>query len=125
MLDGTIPVIDVQEAYRRLSQPATDQELAPLLVDVREVNEFLEARAEGALLFPLSEFMARHRELPVDRPLLMICAAGGRSAQATAFLLANGWDDVANVAGGTGSWLAAGLPTRTGALGPDELERGP
>jgi rhodanese-related sulfurtransferase len=68
--------------------------------------------------------MVRYQQLPVDRPLLMICAAGGRSAQATAFLLANGWADVTNVAGGTGSWAAAGLPTRTGAPGPDELERG-
>ncbi len=123
MFNPAVPTVDVLEASRRLGD-APVGDAGPLLVDVRELNEFVAIRAEGALLFPLSQFLVRYRELPVDRPLLMICAAGGRSAQATAFLLANGWDDVANVAGGTGSWLAAGLPTRTGAPGPDELERG-
>jgi rhodanese-related sulfurtransferase len=122
MFNRPIPTVDVLEASRRLGEPGPED--GPLLVDVREVNEYLVVRADGALLFPLSQFMVRYQQLPVDRPLLMICAAGGRSAQATAFLLANGWADVTNVAGGTGSWAAAGLPTRTGAPGPDELERG-
>jgi len=64
---------------------------------------------------PLSTWMLRYRELPRDRPLLLICQTGARSGQATAFLLANGWDDVSNVAGGTDAWLRAGLPVRRGA----------
>ena len=123
MLNRPIPTVDVLEASRRLAEGG-DSDDGPLLVDVREVGEFITIRAEGALLLPLSQFMVRYQELPTNRPLLMICAAGGRSGQATAFLLANGWDDVANVAGGTGSWVAAGLPTRAGPPGPDELERG-
>jgi len=119
MLDRPIPSVDVREADRRLrTAPGTDQ--APLLVDVREVNEYVQVRAEGARLLPLSQFMARYQELPNDRPLLMICHSGGRSLQATAFLLANGWPDVTNVAGGTAAWVAVGLTTRTGPPGPDE-----
>jgi rhodanese-related sulfurtransferase len=123
MLNRPIPTVDVQEASRRLAEAGASED-GPLLVDVREADEYLAVRADGARLFPLSQFVVRYQELPMDRPLLMICAAGGRSGQATAFLLANGWEDVANIAGGTGSWVAAGLPTRTGAPGPDELERG-
>jgi rhodanese-related sulfurtransferase len=91
-----------------------------LIVDVRERDEFATERAPGVALIPLSEFVARHEELPMDRPLLMICAAGSRSAQATAFLLQRGWTDVKNVTGGMMAWSGAGLPTKGGRPSPDE-----
>ena len=91
-----------------------------LLVDVRERDEFSAERAPGVALVPISEFVARHEELPKDRPLLMICAAGSRSASATAYLLQRGWTDVKNVTGGMMAWSAQGLPTRGGR--PDEGE---
>lgn len=129
MIDpNRIPTVDVLEAERRLGTAAEDAETrtggaptpAPLLVDVREPNEFAAVRAEGAVLLPLSTFLLRYRELPQDRPLLMICQTGSRSGQATAFLLANGWADVVNVAGGTLAWARAGLAMRRGAPVPGE-----
>ena len=123
-----IPAIDVLEAERRLGTAAEDAETgtggepapAPLLVDVREPNEFASFRAEGAVLLPLSTFLLRYRDLPRDRSLLMICQTGNRSGQATAFLLANGWSDVVNVAGGTLAWERAGLLIRRGSPAPGE-----
>lgn len=117
-----VPAIDVLEADRRRGAPAGSgrPDSAALLVDVREPNEFAQVRAEGAVLVPLSTFLLRYRELPQDRPLLMICNSGARSGQATAFLLANGWTDVVNVAGGTLAWERAGLPLRRGAPAPGE-----
>jgi rhodanese-related sulfurtransferase len=123
-----IPAIDVLEAERRLGTAAEDAETGtggepapvPLLVDVREPNEFAAFRAEGAILLPLSTFLLRYQELPRDRPLLMICQTGSRSGQATAFLLANGWTDVVNVAGGTLAWERAGLLIRRGSPAPGE-----
>ena len=91
-----------------------------LIVDVRERDEFAAERAPGVALVPLSEFVARHEELPKDRPLLMLCAAGSRSASATAFLLQRGWSDVRNVTGGMMAWSGAGLPTKGGRPSPDE-----
>ncbi len=125
---SNVPHIDVIEAERRRGAPAEVAEAGghaaggpdPLLVDVREPSEFAEVRAEGAVLLPLSTFMLRYRELPRDRPLLMICHSGARSGQATPFLRANGWTDVVNVAGGTLAWERAGLPVRRGAPGPGE-----
>ncbi|MEO8207511.1 MAG: rhodanese-like domain-containing protein, partial [Chloroflexota bacterium] len=105
--------MSADEAQRQM---VDSQATAPLLVDVREMNEIINIRAERIVAMPLSVFMARHRELPTDRPLLMICQSGNRSGQATAFLLANGWPDVSNVAGGTIAWLRAGLPVRRGAF---------
>jgi rhodanese-related sulfurtransferase len=123
-----IPAVDVLEADRRLAPAAGDAGTgggggatpAPLLVDVREPNEFADFRADGAVLLPLSTFVLRYRELPQDRPLLMICRTGARSGQATAFLLANGWPDVVNVAGGTLAWERAGLAIRRGSPAPGE-----
>lgn len=111
---GTIPAIDVAEAAERLrSSDAPDA--APVLVDVREDDELVQAHVEGATHVPMSAFVERHGELPRDRPLFVMCASGSRSAAATAFLLRNGWTDVVNVEGGITAWQRAGLPVRRGA----------
>ena len=85
-----------------------------LLVDVREEHEYAEVHAQGAQLLPLSEFEARFSELPRDRPLVMICRSGARSARAGAHLLAQGYGEVVNLQGGTLGWMDAGLPTEKG-----------
>jgi rhodanese-related sulfurtransferase len=118
---GTIPAIGVTDAAARL-EADTGGAPAPVLVDVREPGEFLDVRAEGAVLMPMSQLAERHQELPKDRPLLVICASGGRSAAATGFLLRSGWTDVVNVEGGTTAWAKAGLPVRRGEVAPGEGE---
>lgn len=115
---NALPTIDVGEAERRLREdPAR-----PLLLDVREPNEFAEVRAPGAVLLPTSTFAARLGELPPDRPLLVICHVGGRSAAVTGFLTRTGRTDVVNVAGGMDAWERAGLPLRRGPVQPGEGE---
>lgn len=89
-------------------------EQGALLVDVREENEYAEVHAQGATLVPLSELETRYRELPTDRPLVMICRSGARSARAGEFLLQNGYADVTNLSGGTLAWVEAGLPNVRG-----------
>lgn len=111
-----IPAIDVVEADRRLREDADP----PLLIDVREPHEFSAVRAPGAVLLPMSTFVARVGELPADRPLLIICHVGGRSASVTGYLVASGRTDVVNVAGGMDAWERAGLPVRRGAAQPGE-----
>ena len=53
-------------------------------------------------------------ELPKDRPLLIMCATGVRSAAVTGYLLRSGWTDVTNVDGGIVAWQRAGLPVERG-----------
>jgi rhodanese-related sulfurtransferase len=123
------PAIDVLEADRRLREAdrggsGEQSNVGPILLDVREPAEFDMVRAEGARLLPLSAFLARYQSLPVDRPLMVICATGSRSGQATAYLLAHGWSDVVNVTGGTAAWQRAGLPIRSGPLAPGEGDLG-
>ena len=97
------PEINVQEAQKRVQNGA-------LLLDVREQNEYDEERIPGAQLLPLSELMARFDELPKDQEIVAQCRSGKRSAQATNFLRAQGYD-VTNMEGGILRWKAEGLPT--------------
>ncbi len=71
-MPAPVPTIDVTEAERRLREDPD----APLLLDVRELGEFVEVRAPGAALVPTSTFMTRVDELPADRPLLVVCHVG-------------------------------------------------
>jgi rhodanese-related sulfurtransferase len=111
-LPAPLPTIDVDEAARRLREDPA----GPLLIDVREASEFDVVRAPGAVLVPTSTFMTRVDELPADRPLLVICQVGGRSAAVTGYLVRAGRTDVSNVAGGMEAWENAGLPVRRGPL---------
>jgi len=113
-----LPSVDVHEANRR--RTAADVGTKPLIVDVREPNEFAAVRLDDVVLVPMSSFAERMDTLPRDRPLLIMCAAGSRSAAVTAHLLRNGFTDVANVTGGITEWERAGLPVRRGPVAAGE-----
>jgi rhodanese-related sulfurtransferase len=102
----SVPEIDVHELARLREQGAT-------LLDVRNPDEWLEARVPGVPLIPLPDLAERTDEVPAGDPLYVICAAGGRSAKAAEHLRALGVDAV-NVAGGTRAWIEAGYPTESG-----------
>lgn len=78
------------------------------VLDVREQDEWEAGHIEGALHIPLSELGGRVDDVPTDQTLV-VCKAGGRSAQATAFLTQHG-RDVVNLDGGMLDWEAAGRP---------------
>ena len=83
-----------------------------IFIDVREVNEYEDGFAQGAINSPLSEFQARRSEIPTDKPVVLICQRGGRSMNAAAFLAGtNEYASIVNVDGGTSAWMDAGLPT--------------
>lgn len=87
----------------------TDLPEDAVLLDVREDDEWQAGHAPGATHIPLGTLAERLAEVPEGDPVYVVCRAGGRSARATEFLNANGWDSV-NVAGGMGAWAAAGKP---------------
>ena len=103
----TVPEIDVEQLAELLSSD-------PVLIDVREPDEYAEARVAGARLIPLGEVVDRVDEIPAADRVYVICAAGGRSMKAAEFLASRGVDAV-NVAGGTKAWVASGRPFDRGA----------
>ncbi|MEO5939757.1 MAG: rhodanese-like domain-containing protein [Candidatus Limnocylindrales bacterium] len=120
-MNQAVPSITAAEAAAATDPAAApDPATRPLIIDVRERNEFEQERVGAVVLLPISEFVARHQELPKDRPLLMLCAAGSRSTSATMYLLQNGWSDVRNITGGMIGWRHANLPIRTGPSTPGE-----
>ncbi len=92
---------------------ATLREGGAPLIDVREQDEYVEARVPGAHLIPLGEVPDRIDEVPTGTTVYVICARGGRSAKAVEHYRSLGIDAV-NVAGGTLAWIDAGLPTERG-----------
>lgn len=83
-----------------------------VVLDVREPDEWAAGHIEGAVHVPLSLLPVRFAELPDDAvsgQTLVVCKVGGRSAQATMWLQAQGVDAV-NLAGGMLDWEAAGRP---------------
>jgi sulfur dioxygenase len=82
------------------------------IIDVREPAEYAGelGRIAGARLVPLGELRARLGELAADRPIVVVCRSGGRSAQAALILEKAGQARVANVSGGMVQWNSLGLP---------------
>ncbi|MBW1603854.1 rhodanese-like domain-containing protein [Streptomyces sp. JJ66] len=91
---------------------ASDVPADGFLLDVREPDEWAAGHAEGALHIPIGEVVARAGEVSEqagDARVHVVCRVGGRSAQVTQFLVAQGVDAV-NVDGGMLDWAAAGRP---------------
>jgi rhodanese-related sulfurtransferase len=80
-----------------------------LIVDVREFYEFDAGHIEGAVHIPLRQLPISYEDLAKDRPVVVACQIGQRSALAADFLRERGWD-AHNLEGGMEAWAAAGLP---------------
>jgi glyoxylase-like metal-dependent hydrolase (beta-lactamase superfamily II)/rhodanese-related sulfurtransferase len=82
------------------------------IVDVREPDECVGplGRVPGSVQIPLGALEARAGELSKDKPVVTVCRAGARSAQAIVILKKSGFEDVANLAGGMLRWRAQQLP---------------
>ena len=74
-----------------------------VLLDVREDMELQIASVAGAVHMPMGQIPARIEELAKDKTILCLCHIGGRSAQVTHFLSAQGYNAI-NVAGGIDAW---------------------
>ncbi|MBH5335996.1 rhodanese-like domain-containing protein [Streptomyces pactum] len=105
--------------------PEVDAAAVPsdgFLLDVREDDEWAAGHAEGALHIPMGQIVARFGELTEavgdGRRVHVVCRVGGRSAQVTQYLIAQGMDAV-NVDGGMLAWAASGRPLVSGQ-GEDE-----
>lgn len=74
------------------------------LLDVREGWEVELCAIDGSLHIPLGQLPAAVSLLPRDRELAVLCHHGMRSAHATAWLRAQGFDRAVNIAGGIDAW---------------------
>ena len=95
---------------------AERQASAPLsVVDVRGHAEWAAGHMPGVPNIPVGHLAAHLAELPRDRPLVVHCQSGARSAIAASLLQAHGFANVVNLSGGFAAWQRAG-----GAVVADE-----
>ena len=100
-----------------IAPQSLEEAAAPVaVIDVREPDEYVGplGHIRGAKLIPLGQLGRRIEELPRDRPLVMVCRSGARSAQATVALQRAGFPQVANLSGGMLRWRGEGHAVEMG-----------
>jgi rhodanese-related sulfurtransferase len=85
-----------------------------VIIDVREPGEWAAGHIPGAILIPLGELPSRLGDVPPNRPIVVVCRSGNRSAQGRDILLGAGFPAVTSLAGGMTDWVNAGMPIETG-----------
>ena len=75
-----------------------------VLLDVREEWEYSLAKLEGSILIPLGTLPTSLAQLNPESEVIAYCHHGMRSADATSFLLQQGFKNVKNLIGGIDAW---------------------
>jgi rhodanese-related sulfurtransferase len=96
----------------------------PLVVDVREQDEWDEGHVPGAIHIPRGNLESRIERAEPDRArsIVVYCAAGNRSAFAAKTLDELGYEDVVSLSGGFTDWKRNGFPVEL-ATGLDAPKR--
>ena len=96
--DSTISVSELKEKI--------DKKENFLLIDVREPSEFEIVRIPGSVLIPKQGFLdgSALAGLPQDKPIILHCKSGVRSAECLAILKSAGFADATHVSGGVVAW---------------------
>lgn len=83
-----------------------------VVLDVRDEAEFSSGHINDAKHIPLAQLSDRIKELQKskDKPVLVNCQAGARSAKACDILRKSGFTQVHNLQGGLNAWVQAKLP---------------
>ena len=103
-----LPSVSAQELNDKLKSTKR-----PLVLDVRQPEEFRAGHIVGSKLIPLNELGRRLNELPKDREIVCVCASGSRSHSATRMLAGAGYTAI-NMNGGMGAWSRARYTVKSG-----------
>jgi len=104
-----VPQISVPELAERVRRGEA------AVLDVRGRAEWEAGHLPGVANVPVGYLTEHLDELPRDRPLVVHCQAGARSAIAASVLQAHGFDNVVNLTGGYAAWARQALPVERGA----------
>jgi rhodanese-related sulfurtransferase len=88
-----------------------------VVVDVRRDDEWVTGHVSGAVHIPIDDLADRIDEVPQDKKVLFICAAGVRSGLACEVAASMGYDteNLYNIEDGTPYWIAGDHPTSYGS----------
>ncbi len=85
-----------------------------LVVDVRTQQEIQQVRIPGSVPVSLMDIMQGREDLPKNKPILLVCAVGGRSYAAGLYMLKNGYSRLYNLRGGIVAWEKNGMSVEAG-----------
>jgi len=84
-----------------------------VVLDVRTPQEFATGSLPGARNVPADKLGEKLPDIKKDKPVIVVCASGGRAGRAAAQIRAGGHAEVYVLAGGIAAWRDAGLPIRS------------
>lgn len=103
------------ESYIAPSQALELHQNGALIIDVREEFEFADKGIDlpGVCNFPMNSLNENYKQIPDNRPLIIVCAVGFSSEKAGDILVNQGFKDVYILQGGILSWSDEGFPMYT------------
>lgn len=99
--------VSQQATYKDISAAELNEMISSgdyQLIDVREPHEFAEGYIKGAVNIPQGQLESRIGELSQDKPVIVYCRSGRRSAVAAELLTKHGFSEVYNLKGGILAW---------------------
>ena len=102
LTSGSLPILEIN--CHTLNELLKANENIQI-IDVREPQEYQEAHIEGSILIPLSQIPQQIKTLDTQKRYVLQCRKGGRSASATAYMMAQGFTQVENLVGGIEAWI--------------------
>ncbi len=104
---------EIEEVDAPTAAELLDGQDPPALVDVRERDEWEEGHIPGAIHIPRGFLESRIEPALPDRerPVIVYCAGGARSAFAAQTLEELGYENVSSLVGGFTDWKRNGFPT--------------
>ena len=111
------PGLEQQQSFFKTVTPKEARNLIEnrndlLLIDVRGQDELTQGYIEGSTLMPLWGIIKGTQRPPQNKPILLICAVGGRSLALGKLMSKNGWNEVYNLKGGISAWKKEKLPLK-------------
>jgi molybdopterin/thiamine biosynthesis adenylyltransferase/rhodanese-related sulfurtransferase len=101
--DSTISVVTLEHMLKEREEGTRDF----VLIDVREPNEYEINSIPGSVLIPKGDFLngSALEQLPSDKPVVLHCKSGVRSAECLAIVKGAGYADAVHVGGGVVAWV--------------------
>lgn len=101
-----VQVLDVSKYEKKMAQPDVQ------LVDVRTPEEFAEGHLENAINIDITadDFDSKIAALDKEKPVMVYCKAGGRSAKASSRLNELGFKNISDLEGGIINWNSENKP---------------
>lgn len=114
LLLTTVAMAAMQNISANDMQKITKQNPDTYILDVRTLGEYVQKRIKGAKLIPIDQIQNRINEIPKNRPMIVYCETGMRSAQVGRYLDSLGFKGVSNLSQGIMGWQVRGYPIESG-----------